>query len=230
MPPELDCARTSQHLDRAAEGARSRAEGGEHHQDEPDGADRRGKEAEHDDATDPHARSVDPHAPGLQGTRGGHVVPFGKFAGYLYRETSLEYQSWAVRQAKAGSSFPDLVRYSQWCQEEVAQRQKSDRHQPRKQAQHDPEVNAKEPVPTMAQMKKDHATSSESDAWLKVGDRGRRRKQVPAAAPRPELMSQKIPPDAKEEIAAIEAKLAALKQKHGIAPKQGARPDRQNLN
>ena len=49
------------------------------------------------------------------------IMTFGRLARYFFREVPASYRAWAVKEAKARSSHPDLVRFANWVREDDAE-------------------------------------------------------------------------------------------------------------
>ena len=120
-----------------------------------------------------------------------------------------------MEEIKKGNSHPDLVRLATWANLALAEK-------PEGIANLDPEATAKSPPPKLA-VKRFMASSSDG-SWAQVtGDfrrPGRSARQSRQREDSSESMEGEPDGDAMIEIAAaIEARLAALKQKHGVRPK-----------
>ncbi|CAE7612538.1 RE1 [Symbiodinium sp. CCMP2592] len=123
-------------------------------------------------------------------TEGDTIVRFGKYKTWYYKELPHGYLRWDPK----------------------------DPAKEKKEARFDPEAQAKNPPPKMT-ARRDPGTSSDG-SWATVGakpfrpmDRGGRQSRLREDSP--SSMDDEPSGEAMIEIAAIEAKLAALKQKHG---------------
>ncbi|CAE7629272.1 RE2, partial [Symbiodinium sp. KB8] len=128
-------------------------------------------------------------------TEADTVVLFGKYKTWYYRELPQGYLQWAVQETRSGSSHPDLVRLANWART-VLKDPTTPAEKEQKETLDDPETTAKTAPPKME----------------------RRLRDVPAELGRvdsSDSMEHDASGEAMVEIAAIEARLAALKQKHG---------------
>ncbi|CAE7767068.1 unnamed protein product [Symbiodinium sp. CCMP2592] len=148
-------------------------------------------------------------------TPGEQVLAFGKFRGWMFKETPPGYRQWAQAEVAANANHsPELAMYASWAEAE-------DKRVIENLAD-DPEANPKVPVPTAKALGFGGASSSDGStrSWLKVRRATpktvtRRRKSGEDSS---DELEAEIPEAAKEEIAALEAKLAAMKQKHRQPP------------
>ena len=159
-------------------------------------------------------------------TEADSVINFGRYAGYYYREVPRDYKDWVLREMKVGSSHPDLVRFGNWIKETDG----SSNEPKIPHAKDDPEANAKvepprvEPKRNLFKKPGAGSTSGSDGSWAcvpKQSGRLRRRERAEEDEVVPEAMAQEVPQEARDEIARIEMQLAAIKQKHGLAPKAG---------
>ena len=103
---------------------------------------------------------------------GDQVMPFGKFKGWMYKETPKGYRDWAVQEVASNPNHhPDLGRYASWAEtEEKRQTEllKTKDMAATKYLVDDPEVNAKVPVPNLAELGMPGSATSSDGSWQRV--------------------------------------------------------------
>ena len=148
---------------------------------------------------------------------GERVEPFGRHKGWLYREVPEGYLRWAIEEtgAKGSAASEDLRHLARYAEEKLKKKASVDSD--------DPEFNAAVPyVPE----------PSTSSSWSVLESQGYPRSggQMPM---RPNLrpkrtpdegtvsnMDQEIPEDVTEEITQLETRLALLRDRSGMPPRQ----------
>ncbi|CAE7358519.1 RE1, partial [Symbiodinium microadriaticum] len=154
-------------------------------------------------------------------TEADTVVPFGKYKTWYYRELPRGYLQWAVQETKSGGSHPDLVRLANWAKTVLTDPAPPDEKE-KKETLEDPETTAKTPPPRMERRLRDVPLSSDG-SWAPVNFRPKPRQSRTREDSSSDSMDQEASGETMLEIAAIEARLAALKQKHGVRPKAAPR-------
>jgi uncharacterized protein (DUF3820 family) len=148
---------------------------------------------------------------------GERVVPFGRHKGWQYREVPEGYLRWAIEETKAKgtSSSEDLIHLARYAEDKLKKKASLDSD--------DPEFNATVPyIP-------DPSTGSswsvlEGTGYPKAGGQrpfppNPRSKRTPTEDSRGN-MDQEIPEDVVEEIAQLETRLALLRDRSGVPPRQ----------
>ncbi|CAE7268762.1 GIP, partial [Symbiodinium sp. CCMP2456] len=146
---------------------------------------------------------------------GERLLPFGKFRGWMYKETPEGYRQWAQAEVEANANHsPDLAAFASWAaakDEKTKEKATSDANKTIKDLTEDPEVNPKVPVPTAKALGlAAGATSSDepSGPWVKVPVRGAAPKRSWLRRPREDEetsdLEAEIPEEAQQEIEKIE--------------------------
>ena len=172
----------------------------------------------------------DPHPPREAAVAGDAVMTFGKFRGYLYKETPVGYQEWAVKEADAkGVTCSDdlVVYYANWCRAEAERRARAETTTTakKKDRSKDPEATAINPVPALSDLGGRSSASSDG-SWAVTGPRPffrptmrakRREGTTSEENTGHKDMIQEVPEAARREIQELETKMAVVKQKYGLS-------------
>ena len=165
---------------------------------------------------------------------GGHqlVMTFGRYKGYLYTETPMNYRRWAISEATTSkTASEDLIHYADWCKAHLERSTLPRRYV----AQDDPELNATVPyIPDESEAVSWELLARES-LPVRTLDGGEGKGNCRVSATPPYRMSSEagsrremqtdVGPDVLDEICHLETRLAVIRDRHGLPRAPGAGED-----
>ena len=166
---------------------------------------------------------------------GGHqlVMTFGRYKGYLYTETPMNYRRWAISEATTSkTASEDLIHYADWCKAHLERSTLPRRYV----AQDDPELNATVPyIPDESEavswelLARESLPVRPSTAAKAKATAGYRRPRPTGSASseagsRREMQTD-VDPDVLDEICHLETRLAVIRDRHGLPRAPGAGED-----
>ena len=148
---------------------------------------------------------------------GDHVMTFGKYRSWLYKEVPESYMDWSIREVRANSNAsPDLKLFAKWAQTELSGRQARMKKSGTVLATDDPEVKAVVEPPDVASVVSWKSSVSQGSSRRSPGkDKRQLEEEIEAIS----AMQSELSEEAQAELAELEMRLAALKQKHHIPPR-----------
>ena len=166
------------------------------------------------------------------------LMTFGRFAGKKISETPVSYREWAVREVSTNDNPSEqLVMYANWWQGELFRMEKEDANRVSSSVRTpnymDPETHASIPYTDEAGSSASWSEVTVHSSPVREGYGARPKARVPPA-PRPTAtrrsataamgpekvsMDQEVPEEVIDEVLNLEARLAALRDHHGIPPR-----------